>query len=58
MTRLDVADYLGLTIETVSRNITRLRHEKVIELLNPQLVRILDHSALVRIAGEMMHWTN
>ncbi len=52
MSRSDVDDYLGLTIETVSRKFTALRQMKVIELLGPQLVRILDHSELVRLADD------
>jgi CRP/FNR family transcriptional regulator len=32
MTRYDIADYLGLTVETVSRNFTELRKEGLIEL--------------------------
>lgn len=32
MCRVDIADYLGLTIETVSRNMTRLRAMGVIDL--------------------------
>jgi len=36
--RADIADFLGLTIETVSRQITRLRKEGVIELENNRTV--------------------
>lgn len=32
MTRSDIADYLGLTVETVCRTLTRLRNEGLIEL--------------------------
>ena len=32
MTRQDMADYLGLTIETVSRTLTRLRRDGLITL--------------------------
>jgi CRP/FNR family transcriptional regulator len=46
MTRSDIADYLGLTVETVSRTLTRLRNEGLIEmpsaseLLIPGLARL------------------
>jgi CRP-like cAMP-binding protein len=38
MTRQDMADYLGLTIETVSRTLTRLRQEGFISFASPQEV--------------------
>ena len=34
MTRSDIADYLGLTIETVSRTLTRLRAEGLIDIVS------------------------
>ncbi|TDK22287.1 cyclic nucleotide-binding domain-containing protein [Luteimonas aestuarii] len=50
MGRSDIADHLGLTIETVSRSFTRLRTQQVIALPDPQRVDILDHGALERLA--------
>lgn len=46
MSRNDIADYLGLTEETVSRGITQLRQESVIQLLSARHIRILDLSRL------------
>ena len=34
MNRSDIADYLGLTIETVSRTLTQLKREEIIDLPN------------------------
>ena len=42
MTRDDLGDYLGLTVETVSRTITRLKSCGVIRLEESKLVRLLD----------------
>jgi len=50
MTRAEIADYLGLTIETVSRNITRLRTTGIIRLESKCQVEILDMDRLEDLA--------
>jgi CRP/FNR family transcriptional regulator len=50
MTRSDIADYLGLTIETVSRTLTRFKSEGLIEIPAPGQVAIRDHAALESMA--------
>jgi CRP/FNR family transcriptional regulator len=50
--RQDIADLLGLTIETVSRQITRLRDEGVIATPGRRSVVILDMAALEACADE------
>ncbi len=50
MTRNDIADYLGLTIETVSRTLTKLKGEGLIEIPSSSTVVIKRHNALVGIA--------
>jgi len=50
MTRSDIADYLGLTIETVSRTLTRFKSEGLIEIPAPGDVAIRDHAALNSMA--------
>lgn len=51
MRRSDIADLLGLTIETVSRTITKLRTMKVIEVVRGTEVHILDGDRLLELAG-------
>jgi CRP/FNR family transcriptional regulator, nitrogen fixation regulation protein len=46
MTRQDIADYLGLTIETVSRTMSQLEREGVIELPTARQIRLKDLIAL------------
>jgi CRP/FNR family transcriptional regulator len=50
MTRADIADYLGLTIETVSRIFTQLRTDGLIALRGTSEVVIADREALEDIA--------
>jgi CRP/FNR family transcriptional regulator len=38
MSRADIADYLGLTIETVSRTLTKLKDKGILKLPRPQEV--------------------
>lgn len=49
--RQDIADLLGLTIETVSRQITKLRLEGVIETPTTRTIAIIDREALEACAG-------
>ncbi|HTN62720.1 MAG TPA: Crp/Fnr family transcriptional regulator [Devosia sp.] len=42
LTRTDIADFLGLTIETVSRQLTRLRRDKVISIENIHQIIVPD----------------
>ena len=50
MSRQDIANYLGLTLETVSRCIGHLRDEKVLEV-DGRFIRILDMLKLATLAG-------
>lgn len=51
LTRADIADFLGLTIETVSRQITKLRKAEVITIEHNRHVHIPDMAALREVAG-------
>ncbi|GAB4195746.1 MAG: helix-turn-helix domain-containing protein [Thalassobaculales bacterium] len=50
MGRTDIADYLGLTIETVSRLFTRLKTAQVVRLLEGNFVQVLDQAGLEDLA--------
>ena len=52
MTRLDMADYLGLTIETVSRTMTSLASRGVIAANGRHAVVVRKLAKLVALAGE------
>ena len=50
MTRADIADFLGLTIETVSRTFTKLRIMGLIELAQSNQVKLTDMDGLENLA--------
>jgi len=49
--RQQIGDILGLTIETVSRQMTRLKRDGVLDLPTRRTVTILDRQALEAMAG-------
>ena len=51
MTRQDIADYLGLTIESVSRSLSQFERDGVIALPNARDVRIRSNEALEDLAA-------
>jgi CRP/FNR family transcriptional regulator, nitrogen fixation regulation protein len=51
MTRQDMADYLGLTIESVSRSLSQFERDGVIALPNARDVRICSSEALEDLAA-------
>lgn len=51
MNRVDIADYLGLTIETVSRTLSKFARDKVLAII-PDGVRILDQQQLETLSGD------
>ena len=46
MSRIDIGDYLGLTIETVSRAFSRLKQDRIIRLLSSRSVEIVRRKTL------------
>lgn len=51
MSRTDIADHLGLTVETVSRSLSRLRTQRLIDSLDRHLIRIRQEARLEEAAG-------
>ena len=50
MSRSDIADYLGLTKETVSRVISSLKRDRIIRLESLEMIRILDRGGLEQLS--------
>jgi CRP/FNR family nitrogen fixation transcriptional regulator len=50
MSRMDIGDYLGLTIETVSRVLTRLKDKGVIRLINLRNIEIIKQDVLLTMS--------
>lgn len=51
LSRADLADWLGLTVETVSRCLNRFKRDGLIDFNHPKTVRILDEQQLRALAG-------
>lgn len=54
MTRYDIADYLALAVETVSRTLTSLRQRGAIGLLGARCVQIKDHGLLCKLGAAVV----
>jgi CRP/FNR family transcriptional regulator len=53
MSRSDVANYLGLSLEAVSRALTRLERSRVISFQGRYELRVLDRPRFERIAAAL-----
>ena len=51
MRRGDIGDYLGLTIETVSRTLTEMKRDRLLALPTSDSARLLDRERLEALAG-------
>lgn len=52
LTRTEIADYLGLTVETVSRQLSQLKKSGAINIINNRQLRVPDRAGLSRLAGD------
>ena len=52
MTRTDIADYLGLTMETVSRTISKLKQLDVIQCCEQGYIKVCDRDRLMDLAED------
>ncbi|WP_435087887.1 Crp/Fnr family transcriptional regulator [Candidatus Pelagibacter bacterium nBUS_29] len=50
MTRQDIADYLGLTIETVSREVSKLKTSNIVKVLSSKQIYINDFDKLSNLS--------
>lgn len=49
--RADMADYLGLTIETISRQLTRLKAAGIVNMIDTRTLEVPDMAGLTEVAG-------
>jgi len=55
MTRQDIADYLGLTMETVSRAMRRLKNDGIIDIEANQTIRLLHPETVAELGSVSGH---
>ena len=53
MMRTDIADYLGLTSETISRTFTHFKTKRLIEIGSYRRIRLIEPERLVQLASGM-----
>jgi CRP/FNR family transcriptional regulator len=51
MLRNDIADYLGLTMETISRTMTRLRDDGIIRTPTQNSIEVSELARLMKVSG-------
>lgn len=52
LTREEIASYLGLTLETVSRQFTQFRKDGIVEFKDRRNFSVLDHAGLLEATGD------
>jgi CRP/FNR family nitrogen fixation transcriptional regulator len=52
MSRYDIADYLGISVETVSRALTHLKQHHTIKVVDARCIEIVDRAGLTRNADD------
>ncbi|NOT73268.1 MAG: Crp/Fnr family transcriptional regulator [Hyphomicrobium sp.] len=55
LSQTDLADHLGLTLETVSRELTKLKNHKIIRMSGRNHLEVLDPSGLSEFADNVSH---
>ncbi len=58
MTRLDIADYLGLTIETVSRTMTKLTQRGILCSVGRHAVQVMKYGVLAQLSGDDEYYSD
>jgi CRP-like cAMP-binding protein len=53
MSRSEIAEFLGLSLESVSRATSRLTYHQIIAFNGPHQVRVLNRQSLDRLAGDL-----
>lgn len=57
LTRADLADWLGLTVETVSRCLNSLKRAGILDFRHPEIITICNQKALADMAGAIGHFS-